>query len=146
RLRKSTRRHKMESKPIYQDSNFTITKELFIAGNARFAIAHLCSVRLVKSTRQIPYTMLVLELLLIVAGAIFDFRFNGYVVLLGVLGLLANAALYILVKPVHKLTLSFISGEKEVIGITDYAYLDNLANMFGKSMVETRQQRGMMIS
>jgi hypothetical protein len=49
------------------------------------------------------------------------------------------------VKPVHKLALSFSSGEREIIGVTDYAYLEGLATAFSRSIVETKQ-RNLMIS
>ncbi len=130
----------MDNQPIYKDNNFTITRELFISGNTRFAIQHLCSIKLVKSRRHIPYTLLVLELLLIATGLLWDFRFHELVSLLGGAGLIANALVYILVKPVHKLTLVFSSGEKEVIGVTDYMYLEGLANAFSRSIVETRHK------
>ncbi|MFC5403990.1 DUF6232 family protein [Cohnella soli] len=135
----------MEAQPIYKDQNFMITKELFISGNARFSIPHLCSVRLVKTRRTIPYTLLVLELLLMIGGFGWDYRFHTLVGLLGIVGFVANALVYALVKPVHKLLLTFASGEKEVIGVTDYEYLEGLANAFSRSMVETRG-RGLMIS
>jgi len=134
----------MDNQPIYKDNHFTITRELFISGNARFAIQHLCSIRLVKSKRQIPYTLLVLELLLIATGIVWNFRFHEYVAALGGAGLVANALLYIFVKPVHKLTLVFASGEREVIGVTDYMYLEGLANAFSRSIVETKT-RGLMV-
>ncbi|RED89378.1 DUF6232 family protein [Cohnella phaseoli] len=134
----------MENQPIYKDNNFTITRELFVSGNARFAIQHLCSIRLVKSRRQIPYALLVLELILIATGLILDFRFHEYVSLLGGAGLIANILVYILVKPVHKLTLVFSSGEKEIIGVTDYMYLEGLANAFSRSITETRHKNLMV--
>jgi len=134
----------MENQPIYKDSNFTVTKELFITGNMRFAIQHLVSIKLVKTKRTIPYTLLVIETLLIATGFIWDFKFHFLLSLLGLLGIVANALLYIFIKPVHKLTLVFSSGEKEIIGVTDYAYLEGLANAFSRSMVETKQ-RSMMI-
>ncbi|QTH44683.1 hypothetical protein J4772_09960 [Cohnella sp. LGH] len=134
----------MENQPIYKDNNFTITRELFVSGNARFAIQHLCSIRLVKSRRQIPYALLVLELTLIATGLILDFRFHEYVSLLGGAGLIANILVYILVKPVHKLTLVFSSGEKEIIGVTDYMYLEGLANAFSRSITETRHKNLMV--
>ncbi|TFE28553.1 DUF6232 family protein [Cohnella luojiensis] len=135
----------MENQPIYKDNNFTITKELFISGNTRFAMQHLCSVKLVKSKRQIPYTLLVLEILLIVTGFTWDFRFHSILSLIGILGLIASIALYIFIKPVHKLWLVFTSGEREMIGVTDYAYLEGLANAFSRCIVETKQ-RSLMIS
>jgi hypothetical protein len=135
----------MENQPIYKDNNFTITKELFISGNTRFAMQHLCSVKLVKSNRQIPYTLLVLEILLIVTGFTWDFRFHSILSLIGILGLIASIALYIFIKPVHKLWLVFTSGEREMIGVTDYAYLEGLANAFSRCIVETKQ-RNLMIS
>lgn len=134
----------MENQPIYKDNNFTVTKELFISGNARFAIQHLCSIKLAKTKRQIPYTLLVIELLLIATGFIWDFRFHSIVTLVGILGLIINILIYIFVKPVHKLILAFSSGEREIIGVTDYAYLEGLANAFSRSMVETKQ-RNLMI-
>ncbi|TVY04409.1 DUF6232 family protein [Cohnella terricola] len=134
----------MENQPIFKDHNFTITKELFITGNMRFAIQHLVSIKLVKTKRTIPYTLLVIEALLIATGFIWDFKFHSLVSLLGILGVVANALLYIFIKPVHKLTLVFSSGEKEIVGVTDYAYLEGLANAFSRSIVETKQ-RSMMI-
>lgn len=131
--------------PIFKDNNFTLTKELFISGNTRYAIQHLCSIKLVKSKRQIPYTLLIIEILLIVTGLMWDFKFHSILTLVGVLGFIANALIYILVKPVHKLTLVFSSGEKEIIGVKDYTYLEGLANSFSHCMVETKQ-RGLMIS
>ncbi|BBI33021.1 DUF6232 family protein [Cohnella abietis] len=135
----------MEIQPIYKDNNFTITRELFINGNTRYAIQHLCSIKLVKSKRQIPYTLLVLELLLIVTGFAWNFQLHSIVSLIGFLGLITSVSLYIFIKPVHKLWLVFSSGEKEMIGVTEYAYLEGLANAFSRSMVETKQ-RNMMIS
>ncbi|QMV44183.1 DUF6232 family protein [Cohnella cholangitidis] len=135
----------MENQPIYKDNNFTITRELFVSGNTRFAIQHLCSIKLTKTKRQIPYTLLVIEILLIATGFIWDFRFHSIVTLIGFLGLIANVLLYIFVKPVHKLALSFSSGEREIIGVTDYAYLEGLATAFSRSIVETKQ-RNLMIS
>jgi len=133
----------MDNQPIYKDNHFTITKEMFISGNARFAIQHLCSIRLIKTKRQIPYTLLVLELLLIVVGAVLEFRFNELVIALGAAGFVANALVYSLVKPVHKLILVFSSGEKEVIGVTDYMYLEGLANAFSRSIVEAKPRGAM---
>ncbi|MCD9021399.1 DUF6232 family protein [Cohnella silvisoli] len=130
----------MDNQPIYKDNNFTITKELFISGNTRFAIQHLCSIKLIKSKRQVPYTLLVIELLLIASGFVWDFQFHSLVTLLGFLGLIASILIYIFVKPVHKLMLVFSSGEKEMIGVTDYNYLEGLANAFSRSMVEARSR------
>ena len=135
----------MENQPIFKDKNFTITRELFISGNARFAIQHLCSIKLVRSKRQIPYTLLILELLLIATGFIWNFKFHSMVSLIGMLGLAASISLYIFIKPVHKLWLVFSSGEKEMIGVTDYVYLEGLANAFSRSIVETKQ-KSLMIS
>jgi hypothetical protein len=135
----------MENAFIYKDNNFTITKELFISGNTRFAIQHLSSIKLIKSKRQVPYTLLVIELLLIVSGFTWDFRFHSIVTLIGFLGLIASVLVYIFVKPVHKLILVFASGEKEIIGVTDYNYLEGLANAFSRSIVETRT-RNLMTS
>lgn len=135
----------MENQPIYKDNNFTITRELFISGNTRFAMQHLCSVKLVKNKRQIPYTLLVLEILLIVTGFTWDFRFHSILSLIGILGLIASIALYVFIKPVHKLWLVFTSGEREMIGVTDYAYLEGLANAFSRCIVETKH-RSLMIS
>ncbi|XID94062.1 DUF6232 family protein [Paenibacillaceae bacterium WGS1546] len=135
----------MENQPIYKDNNFTITRELFISGNTRFAIQHLCSIKLVKTKKRIPYTLLVIELLLIATGFIWDFRFHELVSALGFAGLIANVLIYILVKPVHKLTLVFTSGEKEIIGVTDYMYLEGLANAFSRSIVETRHKNQMVV-
>ncbi len=129
----------MDNQPIYKDNNFTITKELFISGNARFAMQYLCSIKLIKSQRQIPYTLLVIELILIATGFIWDFRFHGLVSLFGGLGLVGSILFYIFRKPVHKLLLVFTSGEKEMIGATDYGYLERLANAFSRSIVEIRQ-------
>jgi len=134
----------MENQPIYKDNNFTITRELFISGNTRFAIQHLCSIKLVRTKRQIPYTLLVIELLLIATGFIWDFRFHELVSLLGFAGLIANVLIYVFVKPVHKLTLVFSSGEKEIIGVTDYTYLEGLANAFSRSIAETRHKNLMV--
>ncbi|RKP57233.1 hypothetical protein D7Z26_04415 [Cohnella endophytica] len=132
--------------PIFKDQNFTITRELFISGNARYAIQHLCSIKLIRTRRTIPYTLLFLELLLMVGGFGWNYKFHSLVALLGILGFVANALVYSLVKPVHKLWLVFSSGEKEMIGVTDYDYLEGLANAFSRSIVETRQQRNLMIS
>jgi hypothetical protein len=128
----------LDNLPIYKDIHFTISKELFISGNTRFAIQHLCSIKLVKSRRHVPYTLLVIELLLLASGFIWDFRFHLLISLLGLLGLIASVLIYILVKPIHKLILVFASGEKEIIGVTDYSYLERLANAFSRSIVETR--------
>ncbi|RED61725.1 DUF6232 family protein [Cohnella lupini] len=135
----------MDAQPLYKDNNFTITRDLFISGNTRFAIQHLCSIKLVKTKKQIPYTLAVIEILLIVTGFNWDFRFHSIVALIGILGLLASAALYIFIKPVHKLWLVFSSGEREMIGVTDYAYLEGLANAFSRSIVETTKHRNLMI-
>lgn len=133
----------MDHQPIYKDANFTLTKDLFITGGARFAIAHLSAIRLAKTKREIPYALLFLEIVLIVGGFGWDYRFHQYVGLLGILGLIASVLLYFLRKPVHKLTLVFASGERESIGSTDYSYLEGLANAFSRAMVETRF-RGML--
>jgi hypothetical protein len=130
----------LDNQPIYKDIHFTISKELFISGNVRYAIQHLCSIKLIKSRRHVPYTLLVIELLLIATGFIWDFRFHLIVSLLGLLGLIASVLVYFLVKPVHKLILVFSSGEKEIIGVTDYPYLEGLANAFSRSIVETRSR------
>jgi hypothetical protein len=127
----------MDNPAIFKDSHFTITKDMFISGNTRFAISHLCSIKLIKTKRQIPYTLLVIELLLIATGLLWDFRFHELVSLLGVAGLVVNALIYALVKPVHKLILTFASGEKEVIGAKDYPYLEGLANAFSRTIEET---------
>jgi hypothetical protein len=134
----------MENQPIYKDVNFTITKEIFISGNARFAIQHLCSIKLVKSKRHIPYTLLVIELLLIASGFIWNFQFHSLVTLVGFLGLIASILIYIFVKPVHQLMLVFSSGEREIIGVTDYDYLEGLANAFSRSIVETRPKNSLV--
>ncbi|MFD0670585.1 DUF6232 family protein [Cohnella sp. GCM10027633] len=128
----------MDHQPIYKDANFTLTKDLFITGGARFAMAHLSSIRLVKTKREIPYTLLVLEVLLIVGGLGWDYPYHGYVALLGFLGLIGSSLNYFLRKPVHKLTVVFASGERESVGSTDYSYLESLANAFSRAMVETR--------
>lgn len=128
----------MEQQAIYKDVNFTLTKDLFITGNARFAMAHLSSIRLVRTKRVVPYTMLFLEVALIVGGLGWSYKFHGLVALLGFLGILGNAAYYAFRKPVHKLVLAFASGERESIGSTDYAYLETLANAFSRTMTETR--------
>lgn len=129
----------MESQHIFRDNNFTITKELFISGNTRFAIQHLCSLKLERARREIPYTLASIEIILILAGLIVDFRFHYLLTLLGFIGIIASTLVYILVKPVHKLYLVFSSGEREMIGVTDYSYIEGLANAFSRSIVESRQ-------
>lgn len=129
----------MESQHIFRDNNFTITKELFISGNTRFAIQHLCSLKLERARREIPYTLASIEIILILAGLIVDFRFHYLLALLGFIGIIASTLVYILVKPVHKLYLVFSSGEREMIGVTDYSYIEGLANAFSRSIVESRQ-------
>lgn len=128
----------MDHQPIYKDVNFTLTKDLFITGSARFAMAHLSSIRLVKSKRVVPYTLLFLEVALIVGGLGWVYKFHNLVALLGFLGLIGSAANYFLRKPVHRLILAFASGERESIESTDYSYLESLANAFSRAMVETR--------
>lgn len=128
----------MDHQPIYKDVNFTLTKDLFITSSARFAMAHLSSIRLVKSKRVIPYTLLVLEVAFIVGGLGWEYKYHNLVALLGALGLIGSAANYFLRKPVHRLTLAFASGDRESIESTDYSYLETLANAFSKAMVESR--------
>lgn len=129
---------KVDHQPIYKDANFTLTKDLFVTGGARFSMAHLSSIRLVKSKRVIPYTLLVLEIALIVGGLGWGYKFHNLVALLGFLGFLGSAANYGFRKPVHRLTLVFVSGERESIESTDYSYLETLANAFSRGMVETK--------
>jgi hypothetical protein len=124
--------------PIYKDVNFTLTKDLFITGSARFAMKHLSSIRLVRSKRVVPYTLLFLEVAFIVGGLGWGYKFHGLVALLGFLGMIGSVLYYILRKPVHRLILVFASGERESIGSTDYSYLESLANAFSRAMVESR--------
>jgi hypothetical protein len=124
---------------IYKDNNFTITKELFISGNVRFAIQHLCSLKLEKARKKIPYVLATIEIILILAGLIVDFPYHSLVTLLGVIGIIASTLVYIFIKPVHKLYLVFASGEREMIGVTDYSYIEGLANAFSRSIVESRK-------
>lgn len=128
----------MDHQPIYKDANFTLTKDLFITGSARFAMTHLTSIRLVKSQKVVPYTLLLLEVALIVGGLGWGYKYHNLVALLGLLGLIGSAANYFLRKPVHRLVLVFASGERESIESTDYAYLESLANAFSRAMIETR--------
>ncbi|WEK55551.1 MAG: DUF6232 family protein [Candidatus Cohnella colombiensis] len=131
----------MENLPIYKDNNFTLTKEMFISGNARFSMFHLSSIRLVKSRREIPYNLLILEILFIVGGLAWKYPYHGYVALLGFLGLLGSVIYFIFRKPIHKLILIFASGEREVIAVTDYVYLEKLANAFSRALVEATSKR-----
>ncbi|MFC5531377.1 DUF6232 family protein [Cohnella yongneupensis] len=128
----------MDHQPIYKDVNFTLTRDLFITGSARFAMKHLTSIRLVKTKRVVPYTLLFLEVALIVGGLGWGYKFHGWVALLGFLGLIGSALYYFLHKPVHRLVLVFASGERESIGSADYSYLESLANAFSRGMVESR--------
>jgi hypothetical protein len=126
----------MDNQTIYKDINFTITKELFISGNTRFALQHLCSIKLEKAYKQFPYTLCVIAIILISVGLYLDFKFNSLVVAIGCLGVIGSILLFILRKPVHKIFLVFSSGETEVIGNTDYSYLEKLAYAFSRSIAE----------
>jgi uncharacterized membrane protein len=128
----------MDHHPIYKDQHFTITKELFMTGNIRYSLHQLCSIKLVKAKREIPFTLLVLELVLMAAGLLTKFPFHTIITWLGALGMAASVLNYLLRKPVHQLFLTFSSGEREVIGVTDYYYLEGLANAFSRTVEETR--------
>lgn len=124
----------MDNQTLYQDQNFTITTEMFISGNTRFALRHLCSIKLERAFRQFPYTLCVMGIILMGGALYFEFKFNSLVVALGSLFVISAILLVIFRKPVHKLYMAFSSGEREVIENTDYAYLEGLANAFSRSI------------
>jgi hypothetical protein len=130
----------MDNTHLYKDSEFTITRELIINGNSRYALHHLCSIKLERAYRQFPYTLCVFGLILIVAASMVNFKFNSLVILLGALTVLGCVALVIFRKPVHKLYLVFSSGEKEAIENTDYAYLEGLASAISRALTRVVSQ------
>lgn len=129
----------MDQQPFFKDNYFTLTREMFITRNVRYAICFLNSIRLVKSRREIPYGWLVLEVLLIVGGFGWKYPYHEAVGYLGIAGLIVSGLLFAFVKPVHKLYVTFASGEREMIESADYVYLETLANAFSKSITEARQ-------
>lgn len=124
----------MDNQPLFQDQNFTITKEIFISGNTRFALRQLCSIKLERAFRQFPYTLCIMGIILTGGALYFDFKFNSLVIALGGLLVISSILLVIFRKPIHKLYVAFSSGEREVIENTDYAYLEGLANAFSRSI------------
>ncbi|WP_373232304.1 DUF6232 family protein [Cohnella sp.] len=124
----------MDNQQLYQDQNFTITREMFISGNTRFALRHLCSIKLERAFRQFPYTLCILGIILMGVALYFQFKFNSLVVALGSLLVISSILLVIFRKPIHKLYLAFSSGEREVIENTDYVYLEGLAHAFSRSI------------
>jgi hypothetical protein len=127
----------MDNQNLYQDQNFTITRELFVSGNARYALQHLCSIKLEKAYRQFPYTLCILGIIMMGVALYLEFQFHSLVVALGSLFVISSVLLVIFRKPVHKLFLVFSSGEREVIENTDYGYIENLANAFSRSLSRT---------
>lgn len=124
----------MDSQLLYQDQNFTITREMLVSGNARYALKHLCSIKLERAFRQFPYTLCVIGIITMGLALYFQFKFNSYVVALGSLFVIASVLLVIFRKPIHKIYLVFSSGETEVIENTDYSYLEGIANAFSRSI------------